>query len=231
MIAESVGALVGVAAAPVLRGAAARLAVPWDEPVRRCACGRTPGWLPPSGRCPRCATAIGPAPLAVELVAAGAGAAVGAAADWPAGPVLAWVALLGVVLAFVDTAVHRLPDLLTLPLAGGTAALLLAAGLLDHRTDALTRSLYGALACLLLYGLLALLGPLGGGDVKLAPTLGALLAWYGWRPLLQGTMAAFLLAAAWGVVLLLTGRAKAKDPLPFGPCMLLGALLGVLTAG
>ncbi|MFE9425324.1 prepilin peptidase [Kitasatospora sp. NPDC006697] len=231
MIAESVAALGGLAAAPVLRGTAARLSVPRGEAPRNCACGRPPVWLPPTGRCPGCAAAFGPAPLGVELVAAATGAAVGAAVCWPIGPALVWVALLGVLLAFVDGAVHRLPDALTLPLAGGTAVLLALAALLDHRAGTLTRCLLGALALLLFYGLLSLLGPLGWGDVKLAPTLGALLAWYGWRPLLQGTVAGFLLAAAWGTVLLLTGRAKAKDPLPFGPCMLLGALVGVLAAG
>lgn len=159
-----------------------------------------------------------------------AGAAIGSVAGWPVVPVLCWVALFGVVLAFVDLAVHRLPDALTLPLAGGTAVLLVTAGLLTQRTGALTRCLLGALLFLAVYGAMALAGPMGLGDAKLAPTLGALLGWYGWRTLFQGWLAGFLLAAVWGVVLLATGRAKAKDPLPFGPCMLLGALLGVLAS-
>ncbi|GAA1219750.1 hypothetical protein GCM10009665_07280 [Kitasatospora nipponensis] len=157
------------------------------------------------------------------------GAAVGASASWPLGPLLVYVALLAVVLAFVDVAVHRLPDSLTLPLALGTAVLLTAAALLEDRPAVLTRCLLGAGALFLFYGLLALLGPMGLGDVKLAPTLGAVLAWYGWRTLVDGAFAGFLLAALWGLALLLTGRAKARDPLPFGPCMLLGALLALLT--
>jgi leader peptidase (prepilin peptidase)/N-methyltransferase len=226
------GALAGALAAPWLRGAAARYAVGYGEAAARCAgCGRALLALPPSGRCRGCGTAVGARAAVVELAAVAAGAALGTAAGWPVAPVLGWVGLFGVVLAFVDLAVHRLPDALTLPLAAGTAVLLTAAGLLEHRTAVLTRCLFGALLFLLVYGVMALLGPMGLGDAKLAPTLGALLAWYGWRTLFQGWLAGFLLAAGWGVVLLATGRAKARDPLPFGPCMLLGALLGILASG
>jgi leader peptidase (prepilin peptidase)/N-methyltransferase len=167
----------------------------------------------------------------VEAVSVAVGAAVGSAVSRPIGPALVWVALFGVVLAFVDAAVHRLPDALTLPLGLGTAVLLVAAALLDHRPRALLGCLVAAGLVFLVYGLLALLGPMGLGDVKLAPTLAALLAWYGWRAVYQGVLAGLLLAAVWGVVLLATGRAGRKDPLPFGPCLLAGALLGVLAAG
>ncbi|MDH6112566.1 leader peptidase (prepilin peptidase)/N-methyltransferase [Kitasatospora sp. MAP12-15] len=229
-----VGLLAGLAAAPALRAAATRHAVPYGEPLRSsCACGRTLRLLPPSGRCPGCRERLGPAPLVVELVAAGVGAAVGSAVGsavgWPIGPALVWVALFAVVLAFVDTAVHRLPDALTLPLALGTAVLLAGAALLDHRVSVLRSCLLSAVILGLLYGTLALLGPMGLGDAKLAPTLGALLAWYGWRTVFAGVFEGFLLAAVWGMTLLLTRRATRKDPLPFGPAMLLGALVAILT--
>ncbi|MDH6116610.1 leader peptidase (prepilin peptidase)/N-methyltransferase [Kitasatospora sp. GAS204A] len=227
MIGLIFGALAGAAAAPVLRAAATRYAVPAGAPLAVCAqCGRAAWWLPPTGRCPSCRAGRGPAPLLVELAAVGAGMAVGAAAAWPVGPALGWVALFAVVLAFVDAAVHRLPDALTLPLGVGTA-LLLALGGFD-RPGVLLRCLAAGVVLGLLYGVLAVLGPMGLGDAKLALTLGALLAWYGWRAVFDGAFAGFLLAALWGLLLLVTGRAKAKDPLPFGPCMLLGALVAVL---
>ncbi|MFE0459838.1 prepilin peptidase [Kitasatospora sp. NPDC058965] len=231
MIPEILGALGGAAVAPVLRGAVARYAVASGEELGRCGCGRVPRWLPPSGRCPGCGERLRPAPLAVEVVAVAVGAAVGSAVAGPIGPALVWVALFGVVLAFVDLAVHRLPDALTLPLGVGTAVLLVAAALWDHRPRALIGCLVAAGVLFLLYGLLALLGPMGLGDVKLAPTLAALLAWYGWRAVYQGVLAGFLLAAVWGAVLLATRRAGRKDPLPFGPCLLLGTLVGVLAGG
>ncbi|WP_063774818.1 prepilin peptidase [Kitasatospora azatica] len=236
MTAEILGALAGLLVAPVLRGAVARYAVAYREPVAVCGgCARVPHWLPPTGRCPGCGARFGAAPFGVEAVAAavgaGVGAGVGAAGSWPIALVLAWVALFGVVLAFVDGAVHRLPDALTLPLGVGVAVLLAGAALVDHRTGVLTRCLLAAAVFFLLYGLLALLGPMGLGDAKLAPSLGALLAWYGWRAVYQGAFAGFLLAAAWGLLLLAARRAGRKDPLPFGPCMLLGALAGVLAGG
>jgi leader peptidase (prepilin peptidase)/N-methyltransferase len=226
MIGLIAGGLAGAAAAPALRAAATRYAVPVDEPLRGCGCARARRWLPPTGCCPGCGTRQGPAPLGVEVVAVGVGMAVGTAASWPIGLLLAWVGLFGVVLAFVDAAVHRLPDALTLRLGAGAAVLLVAA---DFRHPGeLLRCLLAALVLGLVYWVLHLLGPMGLGDAKLALTLGALLAWYGWRAVFDGTFAGFLFAAGWGLALLLTRRAKAKDPLPFGPCMLLGALVTVL---
>ncbi|GAB2703808.1 prepilin peptidase [Kitasatospora kifunensis] len=220
------GGLVGAIAAPNLRAAAARYAVPADEPPRGCGCARPRGGLLLTGRCPGCGTRQGPALLGVGVVAVGVGMAVGSVASWPIGLLLAWVGAFGVVLAFVDAAVHRLPDALTLRLGAGVPVVLVAA---DFRHPGeLLRCLLAALVLGFVYWVLHLLGPMGLGDVKLALPLGALLAYYGWRAVFEGTVAAFLLAAGWGLALLLTGRAKAKDPLPFGPCMLLGALLAVL---
>ncbi|MGF1430556.1 prepilin peptidase [Kitasatospora sp. LaBMicrA B282] len=225
------GALLGLAAAPVLRAAATRHAVPAGEPPAVCpSCARRSRWLPPTGRCPGCAEWFGPAPLLLELAAVATGTAVGVAATgWRSALLLGWVALFAVVLAFVDAAVHRLPDPLTLRLGLGTAALLVLADL--RHPAVLLRCAEGGALLGLLYAVLAVLGPMGLGDAKLALTLGGLLAWYGWRSVFDGALASFLLAAGWGLLLLVTGRAKAKDPLPFGPCMLLGALVAVLAAG
>ncbi|MFB7665196.1 prepilin peptidase [Kitasatospora sp. NPDC056138] len=204
-----VGAVAGLLAAPLLRAAAARYAVPHGEPWRAPGVPGGPGVLP------------------VALVAAGVGAATGAAARGPQLLPLAWVGLFGVVLAFVDATVHRLPDVLTLPLALGTAVLLL---LTEPQGAVLLRCLYAAAALGACYGVLALLAPMGFGDAKLAPTLGAVLGWYGWSTVLAGFWYGFVLAALWGGAQLLTRRMKGGDSLPFGPCMLLGALLAVLAA-
>ncbi|WP_354642120.1 A24 family peptidase [Kitasatospora camelliae] len=222
MIGALAGAVLGLAAAPVLRAAATRYAVPYGEPPRVCCAGVRP--LPPSGRCSGCGERGGPRPGSVELVAAAVGAALGAVASWPAGAVLVWAGLLGVVLGFVDAAVHRLPDALTLSLAAGTAVLLLA---VEHRGEVLLRCLLAAAVLGLVYGGLALLVPIGLGDAKLAPALGALLGWYGWDAVLRGQLYAVLLAGGWAVVLLATRRAGRGDALPFGPFLLAGALLAV----
>lgn len=143
-------------------------------------------------------------------------------------------------LAVIDLDVHRLPNALTLRAAGVVAGGLVLAGLVDaHRSgttvfdaDAARRAIAGAVALGVCYLALALLGGgsgMGLGDVKLAPTLGALLAWAGWDVWLTGAFAAFLLGGAWGVVLLARGRGR-QARMPFGPFMIAGALVALALA-
>ncbi|MFD0529717.1 hypothetical protein ACFQ1I_27440 [Kitasatospora arboriphila] len=81
MIGPWAGALLGLAAAPLLRAVAVRHAVPYGEPLRQCCpAGRWGRW--PTGRCAGCGeAAAGPRPGAVEAVAVAVGAALGTAAD------------------------------------------------------------------------------------------------------------------------------------------------------
>ncbi|MDX2849801.1 A24 family peptidase [Streptomyces sp. PA03-3a] len=155
-----------------------------------------------------------------------------AAATGPRPELTVWLLLvpLGVLLARVDLTVLRLPDVLTLPSAAGTAALLGAAALLPGHEGSWPRALLGAAALGLFYLALHLVNPdgMGFGDVKLAPTAGLVLAWYGWGTLAVGTFAAFALGAVTGLVLLAARRAGRRTPLPFGPFILAGALAGPL---
>ncbi|WP_329580738.1 hypothetical protein [Streptomyces sp. NBC_01361] len=61
---------------------------------------------------------------------------------------LAWLLLTpsGMLLALVDASVHRLPDALTLPLAGAALALLAAASMLPGARGSWTTALLGAAA-------------------------------------------------------------------------------------
>ncbi|BFV57547.1 hypothetical protein KCMC57_up26510 [Kitasatospora sp. CMC57] len=203
MIAILGGAAVGFALAPGVRRVVGRYAVPYEgEPAARAL----------------------PLPVAA-LVSVATGAAVGAGYGSAGWVVLVWVALLGLVLGLVDASVHRLPDPLTATLAAGTAVLLLVT-----ERQSLLRCLLAALALGLGFALLALLAPIGLGDAKLAPSLGALLAVTGWGTVLAGLVYAFLLAGLWAVALLLTRRAGRQDALAFGPFLLLGTLLAALAA-
>lgn len=166
-------------------------------------------------------------PWLLAPVAAAVGGVLGWAAHWPGVLLLAWVAPFGVALGFVDAAVFRLPDALTLPLALGTALLLL---LVEPREAVLLRCLSAALAFGGCFALLALIAPLGLGDAKLAVTLGLVLGWYGWRTLFAGVLYGFALAGCWGAALLLARRRGRGEALAFGPHLLLGALLAVLLA-
>jgi len=141
-----------------------------------------------------------------------------------------WLAACAVPLAFVDAAVRRLPDRLTVPAYAGTAALLLLAAAVTGPWSTLQRAALGGLALAGFYLLLLLISPsgVGLGDVKLAASLGTLLAWFGWRVLIAGGFAGFLLAAVYAQLLLVAGRASRKEHIPFGPFMIAGAVLAVL---
>ncbi|MEU0373174.1 A24 family peptidase [Streptomyces sp. NPDC006283] len=135
-----------------------------------------------------------------------------------------------VLLALVDRNVHRLPDQLTLPLAGASASLLGLAALAPGAGGSWPTALLGGLALGAVYFLLFLINPggLGFGDVKLALSLGVLLGWYGWAIVFAGAFAGFVLGSLYGVVLLLLRRAGRKTAIPFGPFMITGAFLGLL---
>jgi leader peptidase (prepilin peptidase)/N-methyltransferase len=236
-------ALAGLLAGWGQRAIVIRYAVPAGQPPRQdCpSCGYqlvARRWLPvPSGdlagRCPACRRRTGPPPLVAGVISA---ALLGAlAARVHPGLVLAaacWLALCCVPLGFIDAAVHRLPDLLTAPAYAGTAALLLLAAVSGKDWHALVRALFGGAALAGLCLILTVLSPagMGLGDVKLAASLGTLLAWPGWPGLLGGTLAGFALAALYGAVLLVTHQATRKQHIAFGPFLIAGAFAVFLAA-
>lgn len=68
-------------------------------------------------------------------------------------------------------------------------------------------------------------GGMGGGDIKLAAGLGTFL---GWENTLIMLGLSFLLGGIVGLILLVSGRKKRKDPIPFGPFIAFSALLVIL---
>ncbi|RKN07638.1 prepilin peptidase [Streptomyces radicis] len=250
----------GACAGPLLVRAAYRLSVPPGEPWRRaCPAGHPlaphpKGWLGP-GRCADCAAAIGgPGPTAddgandaavggpgygtspLRLAAVTAACCAALAAAVGARPELVvWLLAVPVVvlLATVDLAVQRLPDVLTLPLALGVVAGLGIASLFDAADGDLGRALLGGAVLSGVYFVLFLINPLGMGfgDVKLAITIGVALGWYGWDALVLGTFVGFLLAAGYGGALVIARRAGRGTTVAFGPFMAAGALAALIVAG
>lgn len=233
VLAAGYGALTGA----LLCRAAYRLTVEPGEPWRdRCPAGHpVTGWVSPAP----CAACGGwwhrpGSASAVALGAAGSAALGGAVGARPELVVWLLVVPVAVLLAIVDRRVYRLPDVLTLPLAGGVAALLGAAALLPSAAGSWPRALLGGLVLGAVFLGLCVVGPSGGlglGDVKLAISLGVALGWYGWDVLFAGVFLGFLLGAGWGIVAALAGRASRKTALPFGPFLLLGGLAGLLLGG
>jgi leader peptidase (prepilin peptidase)/N-methyltransferase len=138
-------------------------------------------------------------------------------------------AVVGVALAAIDVATHRLPDRIVLPAGAIGAALLLLACLCGADWSSFARAAIGSAALFAGYFLLRLISPagMGGGDVKLAAVVGLFLGWAGWGALVVGVFAAFLLGGLFGLALMLTRRAGRRTAIPFGPFMLVGAWIGI----
>ncbi|GII05886.1 prepilin peptidase [Planobispora takensis] len=141
-----------------------------------------------------------------------------------------WLAVLCVVLAFVDLAVRRLPDRFTLAAGLGTGTLLTIAAAAGGRWGDLLGAGLGGLALAAFYLLLFLVNPagMGLGDVKLAAVLGIALGWLGWDVLVTGAFLGFLAGALYGVALIVLRRGNRKSEFPFGPFMIIGAFAAVL---
>ncbi|GIH92589.1 prepilin peptidase [Planobispora siamensis] len=141
-----------------------------------------------------------------------------------------WLAVLCVVLAFVDLAVRRLPDRFTLAAGLGTGGLLTVAAAAGGRWGDLLGAGLGGLALAGFYLLLFLVNPagMGLGDVKLAAVLGTALGWLGWNALVAGAFLGFLAGALYGVALIVLRRGSRKSEFPFGPFMIIGAFAAVL---
>ncbi|MFJ3926658.1 prepilin peptidase [Streptomyces sp. NPDC090022] len=226
----------GVAAGLLLPRAAHRLSVEPGEPWRA-ACPRghpLTGWFG-RARCPGPpAHPYGPRPaLLALLTAAPAAALAGAVGGRPEAAVYVAAVPVVVLLAAVDLAVHRLPDVLTLPLAAAVAAGLGVASLVPGAAGRWPAALAGGAALGAGYLVLFLINPagMGLGDVKLALALGVALGWYGWGVWAAGAFLGLLYGALYGLGLVLRGRAGRGTGFAFGPYMAAGAFTGVLLGG
>lgn len=224
---------------PLLRWAvvahAVRVGRPWRRCCPRCATPLGPRGdlraLSPVARCGRCGQRLGPPPGALEL-AAGLSAAALVWSGLRGLPLIAygWWAALGVVLAFVDSAVQRLPARLSYAAAGGLAVLLLAYAASTHRWVPWTRSVLGGLVAATVVAVCALVMPklVHWGDVRYALAIGAAGAWPSWLTLYSAAFLATLSAAVVGVGLVASRRAKLTTHLAQGPFWYTGTLLALL---
>lgn len=140
-----------------------------------------------------------------------------------------YLAAIGVALVFIDLDTRTLPNRIVLPAYPVAGALLTAAALLAAEPGRLLTALIGAVALFALYFAMATLysGGMGLGDVKLAGVLGLYLGWLGWAPLAVGAFSAFLLGGMFSLILVIARRADRHTAIPFGPCMIAGAWVGI----
>jgi len=166
------------------------------------------------------------AALATGVVAA----AVGARLGWrPELSFLLYLAPVGVALAVVDWRTRLLPTKVIAPSYFVVLALAVLSAWGDEDWRALETAGWGWLVAGGTFLLLWLVYPrgMGYGDVRLSGVLGIALGYLGWAELLTGVYAGFLLGGVGGLLLSML-RIVDRKAYPFGPFMLLGALVGVL---
>ena len=165
--------------------------------------------------------------VAATSAIAGAGAAV--VADGPVELITFSILAVGCAwLALVDLATKRLPDVLVGPLCAVAILGLGWASISAGHPRRILVALITAVAVLVGYFVLGLItGRLGLGDVKLAGLIGLMLGWTGLSQTAFGALAGFAVGAVMAAGLLLLRRTDRNGDFPFGPAMIIGAVLGL----
>lgn len=221
-----------------------------EQPIRPCQNVPILSWIALRGRCANCRVPISVRYPLIELLTAVAFllvawwylAAVGlppllgeagvlpTVAAWMGLFGYLWFAAAGIVLAVIDLEHQRLPDVVVLPTLAVVAVLLAVSATLVGNWEQLISVVGGAAALFAFYFVIVLVYPrgMGGGDVKLAPLVGAATGYMGWSAVAVGAFAGFLIGAIVGVSLLIVRRAGRGHAIPFGPWMLMGAWVGIV---
>ena len=181
-----------------------------------------------------------PVPLAVTWPLA---ALVVVALGWSFGvdPVLASVLPFGALLSLltvIDLRELRVPNAILKPAYVIAVPLLLISATSDWTDTSLVRALIGGAALGAIYFLILFIYPpgMGWGDVKLAPLIGAQLAFFGWVPFVRSLIISHLVSGVVALVivgagLLSRGRLRWKIAFPFAPFMAIGAVVALILEG
>jgi leader peptidase (prepilin peptidase)/N-methyltransferase len=141
---------------------------------------------------------------------------------------LLYLCPVGVALAYVDWRVRLLPTRVIAPSYLVVAVLVMLVGAVEGDLGLLLRAALAWLGAGVFFWLLWRFTPgMGYGDVRLAGLLGMALGVLGWTEVVVGLYAGFVVGvAAWVPMRLL--RITKDRHFPFGPYMLVGAVVGVL---
>ena len=168
--------------------------------------------------------------IAAALVGGLVGGATGL--DWS----LLWLVPLvpiGVALSVIDWHTKLLPRIIVLPATLAAIVLVVAVGLATGEREALVRALVAMLVVRSFYWVLWSVLPgvgMGFGDVRLAAIVGLVLGWLGWGAVAIGVWVGMAVFGLPGLVLAIVrwDRKLLKKPFPFGPFMLVGAVVGLV---
>lgn len=145
---------------------------------------------------------------------------------------------LTAVLTIIDIRVQRLPDRIVIPGGVTVLALLTLSGVgttysqYAQMTTATEQwptpghTVGGAICALALFYVLAMISPqgMGGGDIKLAPLIGAVLGFFGgWLGVGIGLATGFIFGAVWSLLTMVVRARGRSRTIPFGPSMFAGA--------
>lgn len=152
---------------------------------------------------------------------------------------VAWVLIaltpLLLALAYIDIRTRLLPRILVLPATGVVVVLALADWAHTRDTHVLIREAVAMLVARSVFWLLWLIrrSGMGFGDVRLAALVGLVLgrvSWSAWVVGLYGGLIAFSLFGL-GLMVVRRDRRTLRQGFPYGPFMIGGLYLGVLTSG
>lgn len=156
-------------------------------------------------------------------------------------PVLASVLPFGAllsVLTIIDLRELRVPNAILKPAYVIAVPLLLVSARSEWHDISLVRALIGGVVLGAVYFVILFIYPpgMGWGDVKLAPLLGAQLAFFGWVPFVRSLIISHLLSGVIAVIivgagLLSRGRLRWKTAFPFAPFMAIGAIAALILEG
>ena len=167
------------------------------------------------------------------LVAAASGGLIGAATglDWP----LLWLVPLvpvGVALSVIDWHTRLLPRVIVVPATLAALVLVAVVGLATGEREALVRALLGLVLARSFFWVLWFVrsAGMGFGDVRLAAPIGLVLGWVGWGAIAIGLWAGFMAFVIPALVVIVGRRDRTllKRSFPFGPFMVVGALVGLV---
>ena len=141
---------------------------------------------------------------------------------------LLYLAPVGVALAVIDWRTRLLPTKLIAPSYLVVILLALFAAWADGDWGSLITAGWGWLVAGGTFFVLWFIYPrgMGYGDVRLSGVLGIALGYLGWAELLTGVYAGFLVGGVGGLLLSML-RVVDRKAYPFGPFMLIGAVIGV----
>lgn len=148
--------------------------------------------------------------------------------DLAGGVVALPLVVFGIASVLVDLRERRLPDALTGPILVATTTIVIIAAVTAQEGARAVQALLAAaaLTALVLIVKVVRSAAVGWGDIKLMPSLGAVLGW--WDCLV---VAALLWAVLLAGSALLSARRGPDGVVPYGPALVAGTLGAVLFAG